>query len=144
MDTSRAVWRNLVLPSRASEEAGSRAGKKGDPSGDGVQEKQYKAHAKAAIKTFQPPASAMRQDSSRSLAPVSARSTEVVLPRNNVQQAIPTRIEEEIFAHNRQQDPYPAKPGTIRNRRQKRPLRGASPRHKKLAGRWTANKPWPG
>ena len=60
MDASRAVWRNLVLPDRASEEAGSRAAKKADPSGDGVQEKRRKAHAKAAVKTFEPPAGATR------------------------------------------------------------------------------------
>ena len=44
----------------------------------------------------------------------------------------------------RQQDPYPATQATIRSRRQKRPSREASARRKKLAGRWAANKRWPG
>ena len=42
----------------------------------------------------------------------------------------------------RQQDP--ATQATIRSRRQKRPSREASARRKKLAGRWAANKRWPG
>ena len=44
----------------------------------------------------------------------------------------------------RQQGPYPATQATIRSRRQKRPSREASARRKKLAGRWAANKRWPG
>ena len=39
MEASRAVWRNLVLPSRASEEAGSHTAKKADSTGDGVRKK---------------------------------------------------------------------------------------------------------
>ena len=40
--------------------------------------------------------------------------------------------------------PSPAMQATIRSRRQKRPSREASARRKKLAGRWAANKRWPG
>ena len=49
------------MPNRASEEAGSHAGEKTDPSGDGVQKKRRKADAKETVKTFEPPASATRR-----------------------------------------------------------------------------------
>ena len=76
MEASRAVWRNLVLPSRASEEAGSRTAKKADSTGDGVRKKRRKAVAQATVQSFEPPASATPQGSSRSLAPTNGRSPE--------------------------------------------------------------------